>query len=131
MFRTSRSTVSGLSRELHGLPPQHLTYLLDDAWLVVGPTGLFVLLEDEGDIAAAAAAVVRYAGELRSRLCDTLAWVPFVDAVVITNDPRSCSVPECLVVPIDMLRDMICNGPRTIDPQPLMQLALIGLQRQV
>ena len=131
MFRPARFPVAELSHELQGLPQHHLTYMLEGAWLVVGPTGLFVLVDADGDLAASAVAAVRSAGELRARLCDTLAWVPFVDAVVVTSNPRRCSIPECLVVHIDMIRDMICNGPTTIDPQTLMQLALLGLPRHL
>ena len=129
MFRVSRSTVTELSRELRGLPRDFLHYTLVDAQLVVGPTGVFVIVEAPDDPVEATYTAVDRAERLRHELSDRLAWVPFVDAVVGTADGAAPPTAECVVVAVDMIHDMIANGPRIIDAQTMMQLALLDLPR--
>ena len=51
----------------------------------------------------------------REAFCQYLAWVPFVDAIVVTNGdvPRSMHITSAGV---DLLRDTVTEGPRVIDP---------------
>ena len=103
--------------------------------MVVGPTGLFVLATESGDpdddVASAAARAVEQAASMRARLADQLAWVPFVDAFVVTADRRAdhTVVLGCPTLPLHRLGATIAEAPRTIDEDTLAQLARIGVRR--
>lgn len=129
MFRSVRPAAVDVSAELRGLPTNHLTFQLEGAWLVVGPTGLFVIVPDEGDLEGAAERATSRALEVRSRLAAELAWVPFVDALVATNRDDATTRLPCIALPADLLRFTIVEGPRTVDEDTLSKLALLSLHR--
>lgn len=123
MFRSVRSPALDVSGALRALPTSHVTYFHDQSWLVMGPTGLFLITVGEGDVEAAAAAALGAARRLRAALAAEVAWVPFVDAVVVVASLRrpQPSVPA-LVVAIDRLASTIADGPRIVDDETLARL---------
>ncbi len=129
MFRPARSAAVDVRAELQLLPTTHTTFQLEGAWLVVGPTGLFVIVAEEDDLAIAASRAIRRADEVRSRLAMELAWVPFVDALVATRQPDGPLRLPCIAVPSNLLRLAISEGPRTVDDATLATLAMLQLQR--
>ena len=117
------------SAELQQLPTTHTTFQLEGSWFVVGPTGLFVIAAEDGDLDEAAHRAVRRADEVRSQLALELAWVPFVDAVVATASNDGPMRLPCIAVPLNLLRLAISEGPRTVDDDTLASLARLQLGR--
>jgi len=91
-----------------------------DHWVVVGPSGLFVIVRSDGDAAACAQRAVDHAHVLRSRLADELPWVPFVSAVVVADGDRHDLA--CPVVDIDDLTPFVQHGGRQIGDGALQLL---------
>lgn len=129
MFRSTRSVLFDLEAELRSLPADHVVYVLDGAWLVVGPTGVFVVTGDGDDVATAARWAAEQAEETRSRLADQIAFVPFVDAVVATASLDYDPAQPALVIPVDLVHFTICEGRTIVDDDSLRQLRLLGLPR--
>lgn len=129
MFRTSRSVLVDLESELRSLPADHVVFVLDDAWLVVGPTGVFVVADGDEDLGAATRRVAARADALRTRLADEMPFVPFVDAVVTTSTVDFDPVQPALVIPVDLVRFTICEGRTIVDVDTLARLTLLGLPR--
>jgi hypothetical protein len=129
MFRSARSTAVDVSAELQQLPTTHTTFQLEGSWFVVGPTGLFVIAAEDGDLDEAAHRAVRRAEEVRSQLALELAWVPFVDAVVATASSDGPMRLPCIAVPLNLLRLAISDGPRTVDDETLARLTRLRLAR--
>lgn len=81
--------------------------------LVVGTGGVFVLrpIEPGDDSTDAVSDVERLAAATRERIAGHLAWVPFVDWLVVGHEPR----PDCTVLQPDLVaattleRDMIAE----------------------
>jgi hypothetical protein len=102
------------------LPDDYLVRRLGDHWVVVGPTGCFVVgravEEDSGAPERAAELAVLF----RTRLADAVPWVPYVD-VVLVGDPER-SHPVCTYVEPDLLETVLTNGPAVLDGVALHQL---------
>ena len=86
MFRSQRANPTTLADTLGALPAGMKVFVLDEAWLVVGRCGLFVVTEDEGDLAAASLRAASLADAVRLQLSDELVWVPFIDAMCATHE---------------------------------------------
>jgi hypothetical protein len=127
MFRTTRPPSVDVSAELRDLPTSHLTYHHEGAWFVLGPTGLFVITADEGNLQTAAELAVANAARLRGDLATELAWVPFVDALVATLSPDATLSLPCIAVPASLLRYTVSEGPRTVPGATLAQLTRLWL----
>ena len=129
MFRTLRPVLVDLETELRSLPADHVVFVLEDAWLVVGPTGVFVVAHDDCDLDSTAVRVAGRADAVRARLADEMPVVPFVDAVVTTNDVDFDPVQPALVIPVDLVRFTICEGRTIVEGETLARLTLLGLPR--
>lgn len=95
---------------------------MGDAHFVAGSSGIFVLALADGDVPKTARKLIALARVTRSRLADHLTWVPFVDSFVVTAQAGSDHA-EATVVPIDMLLEIICEGPPTVDRATLDRIA--------
>jgi hypothetical protein len=122
MFRSVRSAAVDVSAELQQLPTSHVSFQLEGAWFIVGPTGLFVVVADEGDVVEAADRATQRAVEVRTQLARDVAWVPFVDALVATQHDESCRTLPCITVPTHLLRYTLTEGPRAVDEETLARL---------
>ena len=129
LFRSARSQVNDVGTELRRLGTSHSTFQLDTGWFVVGPTGLFVVAEDDGDLDTAAQWAIDRAVAMRAELADKLVWIPFVDAIVATTRAAGSTDLPCLVVPTSLLRYTIEEGPRTVDDVTLSKLGLLAMRR--
>lgn len=83
-----------------------------DHWVVVGPSGLFLIVRSTGDLAASTQQATDMAHVLRSRLADVLSWVPFVSAVVVADEDRHDL--SCPVVDLAGLAPLLEHGGRQI-----------------
>jgi len=122
MFRSQRATPTTLADTLGALPAGMKVFLLDEAWLVVGRCGLFVVTEDEGDLAAASLRAASLADAVRLQLSDELVWVPFIDAMCATHEVQFDPDQPCLIVPHDLVAHTVSTGPDRIDPETLERL---------
>lgn len=89
-------------------------------WVVVGPTGIFVVGRAENDVAASAEHTLALAHELRERLGEVTPWVPFVDALVVAD--REVPDSACTIVDVDMLVRALTVGAPTLDDAALVTL---------
>jgi hypothetical protein len=108
---------AALDEVLTSLPPLHVLARWDDARLVVGPAGAFVLVttaEAPADLARLAEQLDSLARATRESLCAHLTWVPFVDTLVVTatDPPRAPFIP-CAA--LDLLQNVLTEGPKVID----------------
>ena len=87
----------------------------DEARLVLGPSGSFVLVPGAYDLALAAEQAHRLAQHCRTAMARHLNWVPFVDAAVVTATDQAAEI-AAIIVPIDLLTDLLTQGPQVIDP---------------
>lgn len=131
MFRTALNLSTDLADELRRLPAGHATYALEDAYLTVGPAGVFVLVDAEGDVAGACRRAADHATRVRTELADLMAWVPFVDAVAVTDRHDYDPGQPALVIPPDLVRFTVSDGPRTVDADTLARLHLLRFPRLI
>ena len=131
MFRSQRVTPTTLAETLRSLPDAVAVFDVGKAWLVVGPSGLFVLTEDGGDLAADALRAAERADAVRLKLSDELVWVPFIDAMCVTNDVTFDPAQPCLIVPHDLVAHTVTGGPVSVDTETLGKLTLLGYPRVI
>lgn len=102
---------------------------ISDHWVVVGPTGVFVVGRGDSDIADAARGTATLAHRLRDRLSESIHWVPFVDALVLIENQNSTQGSDlsldCTVVEADQLHSVLTSGPESIDFMKLHEIKLL------
>jgi len=102
---------------LDALPVEFCVACHGSLRLAIGPSGMFVLSTPpaHGPAEPRAVEVIRVAADTRSALADHLSWVPFVDALLVTERGRQQPVgsPSLASVPIDLLRVTLVEG-RTV-----------------
>lgn len=118
MFKP-RPTASD-DRVIMTLPDDYLVRHCVEHWVIVGPTGLFVVGRSRGDIVRASADAIELAHQLRSGLADVLSWVPFVSSVVVADEARNDM--GCPVVDMDGLGPVLQHGGRQIGDGALQVL---------
>lgn len=114
--RTSHS----IDEALASLPEAFAVASHGEARLVAGPAGAFVLLGVEGPAVPAEASFMlnHLAADIRSALADHLSWVPFIDTLLVrVAGERDSRDPA--VVPLDLLRDTVCEGRQVVDDRAL------------
>ncbi len=108
----------GVDRSLRALPGEFAVAGAGATRLVIGPPGAFVLEPTTPDrLDVAAARVAGLAVATRAILADHVAWVPFVDGLVVAGD--SAAHPSVTVVPPDLLGDTLVRGPEVINASVL------------
>ncbi len=123
--RTARSSPPTLDALLLTLPDDVVVFIVGGTFFVVASTGLFVVAENPVDVAVGAAAAATAADHIRELVSDAVPFVPFIDAIVVSDLPNSDDLPA-LVVPQDLLLPTILNGPSVVDPATLSVLRLLG-----
>lgn len=108
-----------LDRALAALPAGHLVRALGPARFVLGPSGAQVVSLDDGD-AASPGAVARLASVVRSALAERAAWVPYVDAFLVTDRDGPC--PPATPVPPRLIPSTLVEGPAVLTPDELRRL---------
>lgn len=123
MFRSLAAPSGRLDDLLSSLPDGWRRCALGPFRLVVGATGAFVLGEATGpDVGRVADRLAREAEQLRSRLARAVVWAPFVEALVVTDEPVA-GPPRATVVPSHLLHDLLLSGPALLDPEVVEQVA--------
>jgi hypothetical protein len=108
-----------MDRVLASLPPLYVVAASGTARFVVGPSGAFVLLPGSPDgVDHAAARLDLLVQSTRTALCDHLAWVPFLDALLVSDADVKQRAPVTIVA-LDLLHDVLTEGPRMIDDPTL------------
>lgn len=108
---TPRPSLDGV---LDALPSSWAIGGREDARLVVGPTGAFVLVPGEENLASAAERAHNLAQRTRGALARHLSWVPFIDAAVVTSGNHH-GEDASIVVAVDLLGELLVQGPLVID----------------
>lgn len=114
--------LEGIDRILASLAEPRAIAAHEEARLVVGPTGAFVVLPGEDNLCGSAQRAHDLARETRDALAEHLSWVPFVDAVVVCDRCRSRDHTAATVVPFDLLPDMLREGTQVIDETLLAEV---------
>jgi len=120
------NTVEHIDGLLAELSPTYTIASQGPARLVAGPTGVFVLVLSGDDVERATELAARLAPATRAALADHLAWVPFVDAVVVIGrdgrrtehdrEPHPATgASDAIAVPVDMLGEVLVEGRAVID----------------
>ena len=122
MLRPRQSSQIDLADLLGHLPEDYLVVPLRSAWFVVGTPGTYVVSDgashDDGEIG-------RLAGQLRATLAQHLTWVPFVHALLISEDLRA--IPQATVVPRDLLLGVLTEDRRSLDEDTMRRIGeLVG-----
>jgi hypothetical protein len=122
VLRPRQSSQIDLADLLGHLPEDYLVVPLRSAYFVVGSPGTYVVGDDpshdDGEIG-------RLAGQLRAALAQHLTWVPFVHALLISDDLRA--IPQATVVPRDLLLGVLTEGRRSLDEDTMRRIGeLVG-----
>jgi hypothetical protein len=104
----------GLHEILAALSPEAAVGWRTGASLVVNPSGAFVLVPGGDDLAEAADRAHNLAGRARVALARHLAWVPFIDAAVVSPHGAHAELPAIVVAP-DLVAELVSQGPPVID----------------
>ena len=105
-----------MDRCIERLPAPFCARLIGPATVVVGPTGVFVVLVHDGT-PDRARALTRLAATIRSAFAERMAWVPFVHALLVHDTPTTMA--QTTVVPPDLLRDVLTEGRRTLEDETI------------
>lgn len=127
MFATPEVTIADLDAVLTRLPSNFSVGRLDDARLVVGPTGCTVLIA-QATGPAPEHTCSELAQQTRLSLADHLSWVPFVDSLVVTAEGNIGSIVS---VELDLLIDLLTDGPTILDDATAQRLAELVAERRL
>jgi hypothetical protein len=111
---------------LAALPQGWSVASTDGARFVAGPTGAFVLVAGWREPEAGADLAAHLAATTRTALAEHVAWVPFIDAIVVTGGGRRPKGPAT-PIPLDLLGEVLVQGPEMIEADVLGVVAdLLG-----
>jgi hypothetical protein len=122
--RAGHPLPSAIDQVLDGLPPDLVVAADGDARFVAGPAGAFVLLPTPPRGPAVDGAATRIhdlAARTRAELGDHVAWVPFLDALLVSAS-RLVRRDDVTVAPVDLLGMVLVEGPPVIDAATLAAL---------
>ena len=126
MSITHPTPLEGIDHILADLPDGWVIGWWDEGRLVIGPSGAFVLTPGQLDLGAAADRAQWLAQHTRSQLARHLSWVPFIDAAVVSVvDPPIQPAVAAIVVPVDLLSELLIEGNPVIEPTALAVLATL------
>ncbi|MEE9414080.1 MAG: hypothetical protein V3V01_02275 [Acidimicrobiales bacterium] len=119
-------TASQIDEQLLRLPSHYLVARRDDARLVVGPAGVFVVCGDFGGLEEASEGAFELARVTRVSLADTVLPTPVVESVVVSR-ARQSTPGESLVVFLYLLIDLVSTGSQ-IDPRTVCEVRTLLLE---
>jgi hypothetical protein len=131
--RAGHPLPAAVDRIVAELPPDFVVARDGDARFVAGPAGAFVLMPTPARgpvVDDAAARVHRLARRTRSDLGDHVAWVPFLDALLVSAGGLGRR-PDITVAPVDLLAVVLTEGPRVIDGATLAAVRRVVAQRRL
>lgn len=103
------------------LPDAFTVRRTTDRWVIIGPTGLFLVSATDGDPDSAAEQTAMDSHVLRNKLAEVMDMVPFVDPVVVSRDRVSPHGPSTLVE-AHLLTALLLGGPPVIGESELQLL---------
>lgn len=113
-------TASQIDEQLLALPDSCFVARRDDARLVVGPSGVFVVCGDFGGVDAASEGAYELAKASRVSLADRVMPTPVVESIVVSRSRRS-EPGDSLVVFLYLLSDLVSSGSR-LDPRTVAEV---------
>jgi hypothetical protein len=122
--------VDRLDAVLAGLPPDWAVAELGRDRLVAGPGGAFVLRPSSGEPHHDARRVVQLARATRTGLGDHLAWIPVVDALLVTRAPMDEPV-GATVVPVGLVAAVLLEAAQPLDEETLRRITGLMVERRL
>jgi hypothetical protein len=122
--------VDRLDAVLTGLPPDWAVAELGRDRFVAGPAGAFVLRAATGEPHQDARRVVQLARATRTGLGDHLAWIPVIDALLVTPAPMDDPV-GATVVPVGLVAAVLLDGVQPLDEETLRRLTGLLVERRL
>lgn len=119
---TDAVTTEHIDRVLQSLSDDATIASSGNARLVIVPTGVFVVLPATIDVVGTADEAHWLANATRDALATHLAWVPFVDAVVVCSRHPGPMKVAATVVPLDLLGELLREGMNVIEPTLLAKM---------
>ncbi len=119
-----------LDAALAGLPPEWAVAQSGRDRLVAGPSGAFVLRPCSGQVHRDARRVVQLARTTRAGLADHLAWVPVIDALLVTGCPVE-DPAEATIIPVDLVTTVLLDGVQRLDEDTLRKLTGLLVERRL
>ena len=113
-----------IATALGALPDDYRTVQMASRWLVIGPTGLFLVADGRGE-GHGAAAIGAAARLLRAALFEHVGPVPFVERIVVTDtatDEPGARGGEAARLPPTLLAAALREGHTTMPPERMKQI---------
>lgn len=114
-----------MTRHVTELPAEFAVERADDHCIVGGPSGIFVVGRSEGELNRDAERTTVLAHEVRTLLSACMAWVPFVDPLLVVPAGVLGSVDSstaCTVIEPSMLPAALTTGRGVLDEAQLDRL---------
>ena len=119
-----------LDAVLATLPPEWAVAQLGRDRLVAGPAGAFVLRPSTGEHHRDARRITQLARATRTGLSDHLAWIPVIDALLVT--PNRVHEPVgATVIPVGMVTSLLQEGVQPLDEETLRRITGLLVERRL
>ena len=129
MFTLRQDRGAEVDDVLDDLPAEYVVAGLGEARFVAGSPGAFVVQAANGDVGRAAAELTHTTAATRASLADHLAWVPFIDSLLVVPD-TDVRHAAATVVPADLLLQILVEGHQPLDAQTVARVrALVHARR--
>lgn len=119
-----------LDAVLATLPPDWAVAELGRDRFVAGPAGAFVLRPSTGEHHCDAKRVTQIARSTRTGLGDHLAWIPVIDALVVTPE-RIREPVGATVIPVRMVTSLLLEGMQPLDQETLRRITSLLVERRL
>jgi len=119
-----------LDAVLATLPPEWAVAQLGRDRLVAGRAGAFVLRPSTGEYHRDARRVTQLARATRTGLGDHLAWIPVIDALVVTPE-RILEPVGATVIPVAMVTSLLQEGVQPLDEETLRKITGLMVDRRL
>ena len=119
-----------LDAVLATLPPDWAVAQLGRDRFVAGPAGAFVLRPSTGEHHRDARRVTQIARATRTGLSDHLAWIPVIDALLVTPN-RVLEPVGATVIPVAMVTSLLQEGVQPLDQETLRRITGLMVERRL
>ena len=121
---------SRLDAVLGTLPPDWAVAQLGRDRFVAGRAGAYVLRPSTGEYHRDARRVTQLARATRTGLGDHLAWIPVIDALVVTPE-RILEPVGATVIPVAMVTSLLQEGMQPLDEETLRRITGLMVERRL
>ena len=119
-----------LDAVLATLPPEWAVAQLGRDRLVAGQAGAFVLRPSTGEHHRDARRVTQLARATRTGLGDHLAWIPVIDALLVTP-ARVLEPVGATIIPVGMVTSLLQEGVQPLDEETLRRITGLMVERRL